>query len=96
MSMIRYYLRQYSVTQNYPNPFNPYTKIDYTLPTVGLVSLKIYNILGQEIKTIISNKYTQAGNYSVTIDATDFSSGIYFYHFQVNDFSQVLKMVLLK
>ncbi len=89
-------LEDYSVTQNYPNPFNPYTQIDYILPVGGNVTLKVYNILGQEVQTILNNKFNFAGRHSVIIDATNLSSGIYFYRFQVNDFSRVRKMVLLK
>jgi len=89
-------LKHYQVSQNYPNPFNPFTRIDYALPVEGNVTLKIYNILGQEVQTILNNKYNHAGKHSVIINATNLASGIYFYRFQVNDFSRMLKMVLLK
>jgi len=89
-------LKHYRVSQNYPNPFNPYTRIDYILPVGGNVTFRIYNILGQLVQTILSSKYNPAGKHSVIINATNLPSGVYFYRFQVNDFSSVQKMVLLK
>ncbi|RKY97700.1 MAG: hypothetical protein DRQ13_04390, partial [Ignavibacteriae bacterium] len=89
-------IKHYRVSQNYPNPFNPYTRIDYTLPEGGNVTFRIYNILGQVVQTILNSIYNPAGKHSVMIDATNLPSGIYFYWFQVNDFSRVKKMILLK
>ena len=89
-------LKHYRISQNYPNPFNPYTRIDYILPVGGNVTFRIYNILGQLVQTILSSKYNPAGKHSVFINATNLPSGVYFYRFQVNDFSSVQKMVLLK
>ncbi len=86
----------YSVSQNYPNPFNPSTKIQYILPAEGNVVLKIYNILGKEVKTLIANEYRTAGSHTVTFDAHDLPSGVYFYRLQAGNFISVKKMILLK
>ncbi|HWQ81346.1 MAG TPA: YCF48-related protein [Ignavibacteria bacterium] len=85
----------YILSQNYPNPFNPVTKINFALPKSGLVSMKIYDILGQEVATLV-NEVKNAGNYSVDFDASKLSSGIYFYKISVNDFTDVKKMTLIK
>ena len=87
---------QYNVSQNYPNPFNPSTKIQYTLPVEGNVILKIYNILGKEVKTLIANEYRTAGSHTVTFDAHDLPSGVYFYRLQAGNIISVKKMILLK
>lgn len=86
----------YNLLQNYPNPFNPSTKIEYTLPVEGNVTLKIYNMLGQEVKTLINNELVSAGRHSVTFNAGNLASGIYIYRIQVGDFSSNKKMILLK
>ena len=85
----------YHLNQNYPNPFNPTTIISYSLPKGGLVSVKIYNILGQEVRTLVS-QYQSTGNHQVTFDAHSLPSGIYFYRIHSGNFSMVKKMVLLK
>ncbi|HEY9167631.1 MAG TPA: T9SS type A sorting domain-containing protein [Candidatus Kryptonia bacterium] len=85
----------YSLLQNYPNPFNPTTTIRYSLPQSGMVSLKIYNILGQEVTTLV-NQHQSAGNYTATFDASRFASGVYFYRLNAGSFNQVRKMLLLK
>jgi hypothetical protein len=87
---------KYSLSQNYPNPFNPSTKINYSLPVEGNVSLKIYDILGREIRTLINNETKTAGQYTINFDARNLPSGIYIYRLQAGDFSQVKKMILLK
>jgi len=86
----------YSLTQNYPNPFNPSTKIEYSLPVEGNVTLKIFNILGQEVRTLINNELTNAGRYTITFDASNLPSGIYIYRLQTGNFSSNKKMILLK
>ena len=87
---------QYRLSQNYPNPFNPTTVIDFTIPTSGNVTLKVYNSLGQEIATLV-NGYHEASNYKVDFNASNLSSGIYFYTIKVgNNFTQTKKMILLK
>lgn len=86
---------EYKLDQNYPNPFNPSTKIDYTLKAEGLVTLKIYNILGQEVAALI-NTNQAAGNHSVSFDASRLASGIYMYKLDSNGFTQTKKMMLIK
>ena len=88
---------KYELSQNYPNPFNPETKINYTVPVSGQVSLKIYDILGNEIATLVnSNKV--AGSYSADFNAGSYglSSGIYFYTLKAGEFSDTKKMNLIK
>ncbi len=85
----------YSVSQNYPNPFNPSTKINFALPKSGLVTLKIYDITGKEVATLV-NEVKNVGTYSVDFNASNLSSGMYFYKISVNGFSEVKKMSLIK
>jgi len=85
----------FALLQNYPNPFNPTTTITYSIPQSSTVSLKIYNILGQEVATIV-NQHQAAGNYTATFDASRFASGVYFYRLNTGSFSAVKKMLLLK
>ncbi len=87
---------EYSLSQNYPNPFNPSTKIQYALPVEGSITLKVFNILGQEVMTLINNKLVTAGRHEVTFDASHLPSGIYLYHIQTDGFVKVKKMILLK
>ena len=86
---------KYALDQNYPNPFNPSTKIQYALPLSGNVSLKIYNVLGQEVMTLV-NEVQPVGVYTVNFDASRLSSGVYFYQISAGNFTQVKKMMLLK
>jgi hypothetical protein len=86
---------QYSLNQNYPNPFNPATTISYSLPKAGDVNLKIFNVLGQEVKSLV-NQFQNVGTYTVTFDASSLPSGVYFYSLNADNFSQVKKMMLLK
>jgi|YelNatPaOPRAMG01_1025707.scaffolds.fasta_scaffold00247_4 hypothetical protein len=85
----------YKLSQNYPNPFNPSTTINYSLPKSGLVTLKVYNILGQVVATLV-NQNQVAGNYNVSFDASRLASGVYFYSIKAGNFSEVKKMMLLK
>ncbi len=87
--------KEYSLSQNYPNPFNPVTNIKYQIPVNGLVSLKIYDIIGREIANLV-NEYKQAGYYTVLFNGSSFASGVYFYRIQAGNFVQVKKMVLIK
>jgi len=86
---------KYSLSQNYPNPFNPVTKINFAIPKQGFVSLKIYDMLGREVKTLV-NEVKQAGYFSADFNASEFSSGVYFYRLEANGFTDVKKMMLIK
>jgi hypothetical protein len=87
---------QYSLSQNYPNPFNPATMINYSVPKAGLVTIKVYNVLGKELATLVNEQKT-AGNYSVPFTATGgYASGVYFYRMQAGNYSQTRKLILLK
>jgi len=88
-------IQDYSLSQNFPNPFNPSTTITYALPQKGEVVLKIYNSLGQEVKTLV-NDFKEKGIHKVNFDASDLPSGVYIYSIQANDFMQSKKMILLK
>jgi 2',3'-cyclic-nucleotide 2'-phosphodiesterase (5'-nucleotidase family) len=83
------------LSQSYPNPFNPSTTISYTLPVNGIVMLKIYNSLGQEVVTLINGQST-AGTHEVVWDASKFASGVYFYRLQTASYTETKKMYLLK
>lgn len=86
---------QYKLHQNYPNPFNPVTTISYQIKEQGLVQLKVYNLLGQEIVTLV-NEEQPSGIYESLFDASNLPSGVYIYSLRVNDFVQNNKMILLK
>jgi Secretion system C-terminal sorting domain len=86
---------KFELEQNYPNPFNPSTKIRFTVPEAGLVTMKVYNLLGQEV-AILVNEEQAAGVYEVTFDAAQLPSGIYFYSINAGDFVATKKMILLK
>ncbi len=81
--------------QNYPNPFNPQTTINFSVPKTSFVSLKVFNMLGEEVLNIV-NEQKAAGNYSVTVDGGTLSSGVYFYTVKAGDFTQTKKMILVK
>jgi len=85
----------YNLSQNYPNPFNPTTTITYSVPKSGIVTLKVFNVLGQEVRTLV-NQQKNTGTYKVTFDAGALTSGVYFYSLSVDNFTQVKKMLLLK
>jgi hypothetical protein len=85
----------YVLEQNYPNPFNPTTTIVYALPTSSPVTLRIYNLLGQEVRTLV-NTFQTTGRYTVSFDASSLPTGVYFYHLQAGAASQVKKMMLVK
>jgi photosystem II stability/assembly factor-like uncharacterized protein len=86
---------QYSLSQNYPNPFNPVTKINYALPQNGFVKLTVYDALGRVVNNLVNENKT-AGSYSVDFNASELTSGIYFYRLEVNGFSETNKMLLIK
>lgn len=85
----------YDLAQNYPNPFNPRTTIRYQLPKDGLVTLKIYDILGSEIETLV-NEEKIAGKYEINFNASSLASGVYIYKIQAGDFTSSKKMILIK
>ena len=86
---------EFSLSQNFPNPFNPTTTIQFLLPKSGDVTLKIYNLLGEEVKTLV-NEYKEIGNHSVQFNANNLASGMYLYRLQSGDFIEVKKMIFLK
>ncbi len=86
---------KYSLSQNFPNPFNPVTRIDYSIPLSGLVSIKVYDALGRSVKDLV-NDFKQPGNYSETFDASSFASGFYYYTITANNFTTTKKMILSK
>ncbi len=88
-------VKNYALNQNYPNPFNPTTIINYQIPKEGIVTIKIFDELGKEVKTLV-NAYKSQGRYSVSFDASELSSGVYFYQLRAGDFISIKKMVLLK
>ena len=99
---------EFSLSQNYPNPFNPSTKIKYTIPNVtlgsssraesreeGFVTLRVYDVLGNEVTTLV-NEEKPAGSYEVEFNASNLSSGIYFYKLSAGSFTETKKMTVLK
>jgi hypothetical protein len=88
-------VREFALQQNYPNPFNPTTAITYNLPSTMRVSLKLYNVIGQEVLTL-ANEVQRPGVHTVRLDATDLASGMYFYRLKAGNFVGTRKMLLLK
>ena len=90
----------FSLRQNYPNPFNPQTVIKFTVLSAGIATLKIFNVIGQEVRTLVNNEVVAAGTYKADFNASDLPSGVYFYKLTVNTASQqwsdTKKMVLVK
>ena len=86
---------KFELYQNYPNPFNPTTTIKYDIIKAQDVKLSVYDILGREVATLV-NTQQQAGSYEVKFDATNFSSGIYFYQLKAGDFIDTKKMLMIK
>ena len=88
-------IQNYKLYQNYPNPFNPTTVIKYSVPMASRVTLKVYNILGSEVATLVNGEKA-VGNYSVTFNGSNLASGIYFYQIKAGSFVQTKKLVLMK
>ncbi len=86
---------KFNLSQNYPNPFNPVTGIDYNLPDDGIVTIKVYDIIGREVKTLV-NEMKTAGFYKLQFNASDLSSGVYFYRMTAGEYNSVKKFVVMK
>jgi hypothetical protein len=84
-----------SLGQNYPNPFTPGTVIKYQIPDAGFVSLKVYDVLGNEVAIIVSENQVE-GRYEISFNASALSSGVYIYQLRVNDYLSTKKMLLMK
>jgi hypothetical protein len=87
--------RGYSLSQNYPNPFNPSTKINFSIPAGGIVTVKIFNALGMELETLINSNLNR-GAYGIEWNAEKYSSGVYYYKISAGEFAYTKKMILLK
>ena len=90
-----FFVKGYDLSQNFPNPFNPVTTISYVLPKSGLVTLKVFDILGKEVADLES-EFKETGNYSVTFNASELPSGIYFYTLTSGNFMATKKLILLR
>ncbi|MCZ6702127.1 MAG: T9SS type A sorting domain-containing protein [Ignavibacteria bacterium] len=88
-------VKGFYLSQNYPNPFNPTTKIRYSLPGSEIVQIKVFDVLGKEIKTLL-NEYKQTGTYEIEFDASNLTSGVYFYQLSAGIFVETKKMILLR
>jgi len=86
---------RFNLSNNYPNPFNPSTRIEFVIPEEGLVSLIVYDVLGNEVAALVNEELTP-GTYKKEFDPTNLSSGIYFYTLKTENFIQTKKMILLK
>jgi hypothetical protein len=85
----------YFLSQNYPNPFNPTTTIKYSLAKEGLVTLRVFDLLGKEVTTLV-NEHQQAGTFNANFDGSDLASGVYYYQLKSGDYSDVKKLMLTK
>jgi hypothetical protein len=86
---------EYELSQNYPNPFNPSTQIKYAIPQNGFVSLKVFDLLGREVCSLV-NEYKEAGYYNTIFNGSNLSSGMYFYKLTCGNYTEVKKMILIK
>jgi hypothetical protein len=87
--------KSFVLGQNYPNPFNPATWINYSVPQNGYISLKVYNLLGEEVATLFEGSQL-AGNYVVSFDGTQLVNGVYLYQLKANNYKETKKLTLLK
>ena len=85
----------YSLSQNFPNPFNPSTTIDYSVPEVSFITLKVFDVLGNEVATLV-NENKPVGDYEVEFNRIELPSGMYFYQLRAGSFTETKKMVLIK
>ncbi|QQS38186.1 MAG: T9SS type A sorting domain-containing protein [Ignavibacteriales bacterium] len=88
-------ITEFLLEQNYPNPFNPTTKISWQLPVGSFQTIKVYDVLGNEVATLV-DEYREAGKYEIEFEAGNLSSGVYFYKLQTESFIQVRKLTVLK
>ncbi|NNL22439.1 MAG: T9SS type A sorting domain-containing protein, partial [Ignavibacteriaceae bacterium] len=88
-------IRAYELFHNYPNPFNPTTKIEFQIEDLGFVDLKVYDVLGNEVATLV-NEEKSAGIYEVEFNGSELTSGIYFYQLKAGNFVETKKMIVLK
>ncbi len=86
---------KYALHQNYPNPFNNSTVIQFEVPKASNVKIKLYNVLGKEMETLVNEQY-KPGTYKISVWTGDYPSGIYFYRLETNNYSETKKMVLVK
>lgn len=89
-------IKSYTLYQNYPNPFNPQTTISYSLLRTGIVTLKVYDVSGREVVTLLNKQRTAAGNHEVSFDAASLPSGVYLYRLEIGNFSDTKKTLVLK
>ena len=87
--------KEFSLIQNFPNPFNPTTVIEFNIPRTAFVTVKVYDMLGKEVSTLV-NDTKQAGSYLVNFIASNLTSGVYFYKIMAGDFTATKKMMLVK
>jgi hypothetical protein len=88
-------IKDYMLMQNYPNPFNPSTTIRYELPRAGSVRLVVYDVMGREVEMLV-NERQAAGSYEATFDGSRFASGVYFCSLKSGNFSETIKLLLIK
>ncbi len=89
-------VQSYELSQNYPNPFNPTTNINFSIPVSEVVSIKVFDILGNEVAELVNNERLSAGKYKVDFNASNLSSGIYYYTIKTENFIDTKKMILVK
>jgi hypothetical protein len=95
ITQINSIVKEFTLSQNYPNPFNPTTNINFSIPKSEYVSLRVYDMLGREVKSLVSQNLTQ-GEYQVNFDASGLASGMYYYSLRAGENVSVKKMVLVK
>lgn len=88
-------VNSYSLSQNFPNPFNPSTLIKFSIPKSSFVTLKVYDVSGKEVKNLVNSQLSQGG-YNYTMNASDLSSGVYYYKITAGEFTEIKRMVLVK